>query len=51
MKEDVVREVDRIRVHMGLKEPKDIKERIRYFYKYLNSDRDTQLYDILRKHG
>ena len=38
MKEDVVREINRIRVHMGLKEPKDINERIKYFYKYLNSD-------------
>ena len=47
MKEDVVREVNRIRVHMGLKEPKDINDRIKYFYKYLNSDRDIQLYDVL----
>ena len=51
LKEDVVREVNRIRVHMGLKEPEDINERIKYFYKYLNSDRDTQIHDVLRKHG
>ena len=49
VREDVVREVNRIRVHMGLEEPEDINERIKYFYKYLNSDRDTQLYDILEK--
>ena len=43
MKDDVVREVERIRVHLGLKEPAQLRERIEYFYKYLNSDRELEM--------
>ena len=46
MKADVVREVDRIRVHLGLEEPKDIVERTEYFYKYLKSDRGAFVCDV-----
>ena len=40
VKQDVVHETERIRVHMGLKEPTQMEERIEYFDKYLNSDRE-----------
>ena len=36
----MVHEVERTRVHMGLKEPTELEERIEYFEKYLENDRE-----------